>query len=165
MVKQVPFPQSCSLNGRQSEHYYRDTFVCQVTLKELNAIKVYHSIFAYLPVPIQITLKIRNSVVKHIGFSSAGTELALELEDIEEGKQAGFLVYEKVTSEEIIASASEENMDMWIAVQRTAPNEYAISTLVNLKTKMGRAYMALIKPFHKIVARYCIQHALKTGRI
>lgn len=54
-------------------------------------------------------------------------------------------------------------MDMWLSVMRLSDNEFALSTLVNLKTRSGKIYMAFVKPFHKFVAKYCLRQALKRG--
>jgi len=54
---------------------------------------------------------------------------------------------------------------MWLSVLKLSEQEFAISTLVNLKTTSGKVYMILIKPFHKLVAKHCIKQALRAGRI
>jgi len=45
-------------------------------------------------------------------------------------------------------------MDMWLSVLKVSEQEFSISTLVNLKTKTGKLYMAFIKPLNKLVAKY-----------
>ncbi|WP_201778247.1 DUF2867 domain-containing protein [Thalassomonas viridans] len=145
--------------------YYCDSFKVKTSKKDLEAIEVYHSIFGFLPMPVQWALKIRNSIVKWLGFSASNTEMSLPLEDIVEGKKAGFLTIELVSDSEIICGAYEPNMDMWLSVLKISEQEFAVSTLVNLKTTSGKLYMAFIKPFHKLVAKYCIKQALKADRI
>lgn len=165
-VTQIEFPTFSTVAGKETEHYYRDTFAfdtCQSS--DLNATKVYHAIFGYLPKTVVYAMKVRNSIVKWLGFSTAGTEIALPIEEIKQGNKAGFLTIETVTPNEVVTFASEKNMDIWLSVLEVTPGQYAISSLVNLKTRMGRAYMVIIKPFHKIIARYCIVQALKTQRI
>ncbi len=110
-------------------------------------------------------MKIRNSIVKHLGFSVSNTEMSLPIEDIKEGKTAGFLTIEHVSSVELVCASYEKNMDMWLSVSKISNDQYAVSTLVNLKTKTGKVYMLVIKPFHKLIAKYCINQALKSGRI
>jgi len=91
--------------------------------------------------------------------------MSLAYEDIREGQEAGFLIIDKVSELELVCVAYEKNMDMWLSVLKVSDDQFAISTLVNLKTKVGKVYMIFIKPFHKIVAKYCIKQALKSGRI
>ena len=165
MISEIEFPSTTTINGKESENYYRDSFQVTVRHNDLNAKDVYHRIFGYLPKSIQIALKIRNAVVKVFGFSASSTEMSLSLDEIEEGRKAGFLNIELVTDTEVVCGAYEPNMDMWLSVMKTSDQAFAVSTLVNLKTKSGKIYMALIKPFHKIVAKYCIRQAIKEGRL
>lgn len=165
MVSEMEFPVETGINGKELNSYYRDSFKVQVNKTELDAKNVYHSIFGFLPKPVQLALSFRNSVVKYFGFSASNTEMSLPLENIEAGNKAGFLIIESVEPAEVICGAYEPNMDMWLSVLKLSEQEFSVSTLVNLKTKTGKLYMAFIKPFHKLVAKYCIQQALKSGRL
>lgn len=165
MISEIDFPNKSTLNGKESESHYQDSFKVMVNVNNLDAKEVYHRIFAYLPNSVQLAMKIRNAIVKLFGFSASNTEMSLALDDIKEGNKAGFLTIEKVTQTELVCGAYEKNMDMWISVLKLAEQEFAVSTLVNLKTKSGKLYMAFIKPFHKVVAKHCIKQALKAGRI
>lgn len=165
MVSEIEFPVETKINGKELNSYYRDSFKVQVNKVDLEAKNVYHSIFGHLPKPVQLALSLRNSIVKYIGFSARNAEMSLPLEDIEPGKKAGFLIIESVEPDEVICGSYEPNMNMWLSVLRLSEQEFAVSTLVNLKTKTGKMYMVFIKPFHKLVAKYCIKQALKAGRI
>ncbi|WP_111979783.1 DUF2867 domain-containing protein [Algibacillus agarilyticus] len=165
MVSEMAFPSETKINGKESDSYFRDSFKVEVNKANLDAKQVYHSIFGFLPKPVQWALIFRNSIVKHFGLSVANTEMSLPLADIQAGKQAGFLIIESVDDSEVICGAYEPNMDMWLSVLKLSEHEFAISTLVNLKTKTGKVYMGFIKPFHKLVAKYSIKQALKAGRI
>lgn len=165
MISEIQFPQSTLLLGKESGRFYRDAFVFKTTEKGMDSKRVYHGIFGYLPKSIQVLLKIRNAVVRWLGFKATDTEMSLPLDQIQAGKPAGFLTIDVVTEMEIVCTASEKNMDLWISVIKLAEDEFAISTLVNLKTGAGRVYMTVIKPFHKMVAKYAVRQALKDGRI
>ncbi len=165
MITEIAFPSDTEINGKESDSHYRDSFKVQVSVEGLDAKQVYHSIFGYLPKSVQLALKVRNSIVKLFGFAASDTEMSLPLEEIKTGRKAGFLTIESVTESEVICGAYESNMDMWLSVLKLSEQEFAVSTLVNLKTRSGRLYMAFIKPFHKLVAKYSIRQALKAGRI
>lgn len=107
----------------------------------------------------------RNKLVKYMGFTTSESNLQLPLESIVEGNQAGFLIIEHVSPQEVICGAYDKHMDMWVSVASQENQQFVLSTLVNLKTRRGHIYMALIKPFHKIIARYSIYSALKGDRL
>ena len=165
MVVEINFPKNILLNGKESVSFFKDSFQVDVNKKNTNVVYVYHSIFAYLPASVQTLLKVRNSIVRYLGFSVGNTEMSLSIEDIKEGKIAGFLTIEHVSEVELVCASYEKNMDMWLSVSKISNDKYAISTLVNLKSKKGKIYMVVIKPFHKMIAKYCINQALKSGRI
>lgn len=165
MILEIDFPSATQINGKESNSYYRDSFLVNVTKSHLAPKHVYHGIFGHLPASVVWALKVRNSIVKWFGFSASNTEMSLPLEDIDAGKKAGFLTIEVVSESEVVCGAYEKNMDMWLSVLKLSDTEFAVSTLVNLKTRSGKAYMAFIKPFHKLIAKYSIHQAIKTGRI
>jgi frataxin-like iron-binding protein CyaY len=165
MVREMDFPSKTKINGKELNAYYRDSFKVHVSNNNLEAKHVYHAIFGFLPKPVQLALALRNFIVKHLGFSVTNTEMSLPLEDIKVGNKAGFLTIELVDVSEVICAAYEPNMDMWLSVLKLSENEFSISTLVNLKTKAGKVYMVFIKPFHKLVAKHCINQAIKSGRL
>lgn len=165
MTTEIRFPEKTRLIGKETGSFYRDAFVVRTTKPDLDSKQVYHAIFGYLPKPVQGLLKIRNSIVKWLGFKASDTGMSLPLKEMSEGRQAGFLTIEVVSDTEVICAAYEKHMDMWLSVMRLSEHEYALSTLVNLKTTSGRIYMTVIKPFHKMVVTYSIRQALKAGRI
>lgn len=165
VTTEIRFPEKTRLIGKETGSFYRDAFVVRTTKPDLDSKQVYHAIFGYLPKPVQGLLKIRNSIVKWLGFKASDTGMSLPLKEMSEGRQAGFLTIEMVSDAEVICAAYEKHMDMWLSVMRLSEHEYALSTLVNLKTTSGRIYMTVIKPFHKMVVTYSIRQALKAGRI
>lgn len=165
MITEIDFPSDTVICGRESGAFYRDSFRVCVSKKGQGAREVYHGIFGHLPRSVQLALKVRNSAVKLIGFSASNTNMGLTIDEIQTGKKAGFLTIEAASDSEVVCGAYEKNMDMWISVLKLSEQEFAISTLVNIKTRAGKVYMAFIKPFHKLVAIYSIRQALKAGRI
>jgi len=165
MVSEIEFPKQTKINGKEQTPYYRDSFRVTVNKANLEAKNVYHGIFGFLPKPVRLALIFRNCVVKYFGFAASNSEMSLPLEDVKTGSKAGFLIIDSVEPLEVICGSYESNMDMWLSVLKLSEQEFTVSTLVNLKTKKGNVYMAFIKPFHKLVAKYCIKQALRAGRI
>lgn len=165
MISEMDFPPTSQINGKEQKAFYRDSFKVTVNQTGLNATQVYHAIFGFLPRPVQLAFSLRNFIVKSFGFAASETQMSVPIEEIIVGNKAGFLTIELVAPNEVICGAYEANMDMWISVLKLSELEFSISTLVNLKTPSGKVYMAIIKPFHKIVAKYCIKQALISGRI
>lgn len=56
-------------------------------------------------------------------------------------------------------------MAIWLTVKRVSQSQFIVATEVELRTLKGRVYMAIIKPFHRFIAPFCIRYALKMNRI
>jgi hypothetical protein len=165
LIIEIEFPKDTQLSGKETKSYYRDAFKFKTSKVNLEPKNVFHGIFGHFSKIIRWLFKFRNSIMKWFGFSASNSEMNFALADMKVGAKVGFLQIESITSSEIVCGAYEKNMDMWVSVLKLPNNEFGISTLVNLKTKSGKVYMAFIKPFHKIMAKYAINEALRSGRI
>lgn len=81
------------------------------------------------------------------------------------GESAGFLRYQLVSDEQVVSTSEEPNMAIWLTVKRVSQSQFIVATEVELRTLKGRVYMAIIKPFHRFIAPFCIRYALKMNRI
>jgi hypothetical protein len=59
MVSEIEFPVETKINGKELNSYYRDSFKVRVNKTDLEAKNVYHSIFGFLPKPVQLALSFR----------------------------------------------------------------------------------------------------------
>lgn len=116
-IKSIPVPEDCHIGDKAILPFYSDSFAFTVA-EGFTAKQVYHAIFGYLPRPVQWAMKVRNAVVGIFGFSAGDSKMSLSIEEIQPGKQAGFLVFEKVADVEVVAAAYESNMDMWLSVMK-----------------------------------------------
>lgn len=165
MVQEIDFPSNTLLNGKESQYFFRDSYQLSSSTPHYQAKHIYHGIFGFLPKPAIWMMKLRNAFMKWFGYSTGNFDLNLSLENIQEGAEAGFLTIESVTDHEVVSAAYDKSMDIWISVFKLSDSEYAISTLVNLKTRGSRVYLSIIKPFHKLLVRYAIKHAIKRNRV
>ncbi|WP_198419138.1 DUF2867 domain-containing protein [Motilimonas pumila] len=81
------------------------------------------------------------------------------------GNGAGCLTIESAKVDNVACAIYERNVDMQLSVLKLSEQVFAISTLINLITRAGKAYITLIKPFHKQVSKYCICCTPKAGRV
>lgn len=165
MIIETHFPEKSALYDKQFEYSFRDAYLVLTRKESLDAIRVYYEVFSSLPKPVNSLMELRNTIAAFLGFESGSAKMCGELEDIYVGQQAGFLTFEAVSTTEVIATAVEDNMQIWISVLEVSTSEYVISTLVHLKTKSSRWYMKIIQPFHKWVAKYTVKQAIKQNRL
>jgi hypothetical protein len=65
----------------------------------------------------------------------------------------------------LVTGEDDSHLDFRIALSRTKDNRLRVTTVVQTKNTLGRVYMFVIKPFHKLIARTMIANALKAGRL
>ncbi|RQW62661.1 DUF2867 domain-containing protein [Vibrio viridaestus] len=157
-------PMSCGLESEKRYGHYVDSFEVVVS-RELSAKLVYYAIFAYLPKSIQLALVVRNKLVSLFGFRPSLTVLSVPVEDLSAGTQCGDLIFYRVDDDEVICATNERHLDIWLSVQRVGNQMYAVTTLVNTHSWLGRLYLMVIRPLHKLVARQAILSALNHQRL
>lgn len=165
MVHETSFPTGTTLYHKQFEYSFRDAFSVTTEKSNLDAIQVYYEVFSSLPKPVNLLMKLRNYLAVFLGLDASSAEMCGELKNIAVGQSAGFLTFKSVSTTEVISTAVEKNMQLWISVLKVSSQEFIVSTLVHLKTKRSQWYMKMIHPFHKWVARYTIQQAIRQNRL
>ncbi len=164
-VKSAEFPHDLNIPCKSHFPCYQDAFLVTTTKQSLSATQVYFAIFAELPKGVTLLLRIRNKIVRYFAFKASESTMAGSLDNIRVGQKAGFLKYVYVSELEVVSFCEERNMAMWLSVKRVEDNSFVIATRVELRTWQARIYMALIKPFHRVIAPVCIRSALRQGKI
>lgn len=165
MVSEVNFPPQTLLNGKEEHSYYRDSFLVNVSRRNLAAKYVYHSVFAYLPNFIYRFYKFRNSIAKILNLSEVNYPVYFQYNDIYQSRKIGLLTFDKISEAELVVVSYGKNMDIWVSVLKVTDTRFIISTLVNFNNNKGRLYMKCIRPLHQVLTKFCIRQALNSGRL
>lgn len=72
-----------------------------------------------------------------------------------------FRVYE-ITGDEAILGEDDKHLDFRVSVQRR-PSDIVVTTAVHCHNLLGRAYLALITPFHRLVVKSILRRAARRG--
>ncbi len=72
-----------------------------------------------------------------------------------------FRVYE-ITGNEAILGEDDKHLDFRVSVQRR-PGDIVVTTVVHCHNLLGRAYLALITPFHRLVVKSLLRRAARRG--
>ena len=102
-------------------------------------------LFADLPLWFTILLAIRNRVVKLFGVKATS--------DLEADEHIAFFPVLSRSADEIVLGVDDRHLDFRASVLlRRADNRLAITTAVRCHNLLGRIYLAVILPFHILVA-------------
>ena len=110
---------------------------------------------------------VRDAIVGHFGLKTA-KHLATLSSEAKAGRVGIFKVYS--TSEtEIVLGENDRHLDFRVSVLCTpglAPNlgfQLTVSTVVHCHNLLGRAYILLIAPFHRMVVKASLRRAAQIG--
>lgn len=152
------------LSEKVKTGHFRDALATELTQQELSPAQLQYNIFAYMPTWVNGLMKLRNFLVKKLGFEVGQETMSKDHYKLEVGQKAGFLTIVEIHHNEIISFAEDQHMEFYLSVIKTAET-VIVSTLVNPKNRIGKLYLSAVLPFHHLIARTVINNSAKAGRI
>jgi hypothetical protein len=125
-------------------------------------------LFSQSPLAMRLLLKVRDLLVAPFGVKTASRLQALGA--AQSSQRIGiFKIYDS-NSSEIILGEDDNHLDFRLSVlcrpidgPTGNASELIISTVVTCHNTLGRAYIALIAPFHRLIVRACMRRAARFG--
>ena len=112
--------------------------------------------FARGPRWIEVLLRLRNTVVAPFGLKKSGAG------EPAPGGMIGIFPVLSETPKRLVAGFNDRHLDFRVVVD-VAPSEagqqVTTTTLVLTHNLLGRAYLAVILPFHRLIARVMLRQA------
>ncbi|MBK6265115.1 DUF2867 domain-containing protein [Marivirga sp. S37H4] len=134
-----------------------DTF--STTNQENNLKEIAHLIFNNPPNWIKWLFNLRNKIVKLFGLK---TEMPADYnERFSVGGYIGSFRIFSIADHEIVLGADDSHLNFKAIVVNTNAPLYNIQviTLVQYNNLMGKIYMSVIKPFHRVVVKRMVKNA------
>jgi hypothetical protein len=111
-------------------------------------------------------LALRDLMVRPLGLKT-GSEQDLRpptREEITNATYPGIFAVHAVNDDEVILGANDKHLDFRVSVLRSEADDIvALSTWVHPHNAMGRAYLALVYPFHRVIVARCLANAARLG--
>ena len=128
--------------------------MCQMTMDSLA-----RHVLGSQPGWAQSLMTVRDAIVQPFGIKTA-TQLASS-----EGGRIGIFRIYAVTDDEIIVGEDDSHLDFRLSLLRdrqAGPHgNITLASVVHCHNKVGRAYIALIKPFHKLIVQRSLARAVQ----
>lgn len=111
-------------------------------------------------------MKARDALVAGFGLKTAKHLLSTSAEN--ESRIGLFKIYSKERTE-IILGEDDKHLDFRLSLQcsdTSSPlrkQHLTLSTVVHCPNRLGRAYIFLIAPFHRLIVRSSLRHAAQIG--
>ena len=133
---------------------FADAFRVTVADTSLDARGAAERIFSRNPRWVQSLLDLRNAIVAPFGLKTSGAD-GVSTQGMTQGMIGLFPVLSE-TPERLIAGFNDHHLDFRVVVDvapAKAGQQVTATTLVLTHNLLGRTYLAIILPFHRLIAR------------
>ncbi len=122
-------------------------------------------IFANQPAWVATLMRVRDGIVGHFGLKT-GAALAM-LADTHKAERVGIFRIYSSNPAEIVVGEDDRHLDFRLSVlcQPTgdAAPRLTVSTVVHCHNLLGRTYILVIAPFHRMVVKASLRRAARIG--
>lgn len=155
----VPTPTAAIRASGLSRIDFTDAYSGQADRTYLDAEQAARAVFADPPRMANCLMALRNGIVAPFGLKAG-----IDFRDRGLGKIDVFPIISN-TGAEVVVGGNDKHLDfrIWISIQPGLKgSEVTISTLVKINNLLGRVYLFVIMPFHKLLSRSLLQRAVKS---
>jgi hypothetical protein len=140
---------------------FSDAFRVNVDGTNLDARRAAEKLFAKNPGWIDALLRLRNALVRPFGLKTSG------LGEPASGGMIGLFPVISETPERLVAGFDDHHLDFRVVVdiEPSLPgHRVTATTLVKTHNLFGRAYLAVVLPFHRVIVRSLLRHAFASAK-
>lgn len=140
---------------------FSDAFRVSVNEINLDARSAAEMLLAQNPGWIDALLKLRNTLVSPFGLKTSG------LHEPAPGGMIGIFPVISETPERVVAGFDDRHLDFRVVVdvEPSRPgHKVTATTLVKTHNALGRAYLAVVLPFHRLIVRSLLRHAFLSSK-
>jgi Protein of unknown function (DUF2867) len=111
--------------------------------------------------------KIRDALVAGFGLKTSAQ--LTEHNAHRQAERVGIFKIYNTTEHEIILGEDDKHLDFRLSVLcpapvgRTGERRLVLSTVVHCHNRLGRAYIFVIAPFHRVIVQSCLRRAARIG--
>jgi hypothetical protein len=138
---------------------FADAFRVKVADADLDARGAAERIFSRSPRWVEALVDLRNMIVAPFGLKTSGEG------EPNAGGMIGLFPVLSETPERLVAGFDDHHLDFRVVVD-VAPadggRDVTATTVVLTHNRLGRAYLAAIMPFHRLIARTLLKQACLT---
>jgi hypothetical protein len=164
-------PQSVLMPEVVLAAYYRDSYHAELGHKGLTVCDAFHAIFMHRPAWMKFIMLCRNYLVSMFGVAVADRAEIMHprmRSEYKVGEKIGAWPIFYLSSEELVAGRDNSHLDFRLSIVRVEESQTAaivVSTVCLAHNGFGRAYLQLIRPFHRWGLKYLIRQAIQAGRL
>jgi hypothetical protein len=166
VAKDFVYPSDGALWRYFAEGDFLDGQSVPLSHPALDAADLTIATFFAMPGWVKALLRVRNVLVTPLGLKTGrpGDLRPPTREEITGCTYAGIFAVHSATPDEVVLGADDKHLDFRVSILRSAHDGLvALSTWVRPHNRLGRAYLAFVYPFHRIIVARCLANAARLG--
>jgi hypothetical protein len=131
-----------------------------------SALDIYLKVAASTPAWVDFLMAARNRIVSLLGLKNLGhlgdLEKAKEASAYRVGDRIGIFSLLSISDDEVVLGDSDHHLDVKVSfckLVRESRESIVVTTVVHIHNRLGRAYMLLVKPLHRLIVPASLRHA------
>ena len=167
----VAIPTNSALSSFFRRIDFSDAYELELSKPELRVGEAYMAIFCFAPAWIRGLMNLRGLIAVHLGLKHPFVTHDVQQGDlmiVELGRRVGPFTVQSVSPNELIVGDDDTHLNFRISTLKTEREGrfyITVSTAVEIHNTLGRFYMVVVKPFHKLLASHMLRRAALSGRL
>ena len=166
MAKDFVYPSDGALRRYHAEGDFLDGQWVPLPHPAPDAAELTIATFFNMPGWVKGLLAVRDGLVTPFGLKTGGPEdlRPPTREEILGCTYSGVFAVHSATDDEVILGTDDRHLDFRVSILRSVPDDLvAMSTWVRPHNGLGRAYLAAVYPFHRLIVARCLANAARLG--
>lgn len=146
---------------------FADCYAVRLGQESLSITDIYLDIFTIAPDWVRWLFILRNKIVGVFGLHGASSEQLTNIQrqsSYSVGDTIGFFQLYHLEDDVVVAGGDDKHLDFRVVIEKQHKVDgcfVSATTLVKYNHLSGRIYIALIKPFHKLIVKRLLKDAGK----
>ncbi|MBX9756694.1 MAG: DUF2867 domain-containing protein [Pseudomonadaceae bacterium] len=158
-VSKIAVPPASAIVRELPGAYFHDCYAVTLDAAGGSALQIYLNAVGNTPRWVNALMALRNWLVALVGLKNLGHLGALTAgkpaSSYRVGDRVGIFTLLVLTENEIILGDSDRHLRVQVSVSKLAqmpPHSVAVATVVHVHNRLGRVYMLLVAPIHRLIA-------------
>jgi len=169
LVRSCGVPRNSEISKHLAGAQLFDAFELPIPADERSALEIYIDIMAQTPDWVNCLMAARNRAVALFGLKNLGqlgnVDPSRKPESYQVGDRIGIFSILFLSEREVILIESDKHLDAKVSLCKTAighTNSAVMTTVIHVHNILGRAYILLVWPVHKLIVPSLLAHHIRT---
>ena len=170
-VCETQVPLDSAIHTSLPGAHFFDAYAVADAHPDASALQTWLDVVARTPRWTQQLMKARNRMVRLVGLKDLGQlhdahpiasgSSPRDARSYRVGDRVGIFVIRHLSDTEVVMGQDDKHLDVQVSLTKqragNAPATVVLSTVVHIHNLLGHAYMAVVTPFHRRIARAMLQ--------